>query len=353
MTFVIGSKSFSLEEFIVHCQKSNLTHLRTIRNVLTSWYDTSEHMALQTSGSTSQSKTITLKKEYMRMSAMKTQSYFGYKSGATAILCLPVKYIGGMMMLIRALVSDLRLIIVEPSLNPLVGIEEKIDFLPMTAAQMSASLDSNFSQVCHVSKILLGGGPVSPALHHQLQSISTKCYHSFGMTETMSHVAIRQLNGAGQSNVFHAIDGVQFSVDADDCIIVSGDHIDQDILTNDVVQLIDKYSFIWKGRKDNVINSGGIKIYPELIEPKISELIDSPYFIASIDDDRYGSIVCLFIETNEVANILKINESLSSQLTAYEIPKKTYAVSKFVMTETGKIQRQKSIELAVSENNIF
>jgi len=310
-------------------------------------------MSLETSGSTSESKTIRLAKSDMRTSALKTQAYFGYHSGDSALLCLPVKYIGGMMMLVRAIVSELRLIIVAPTLDPLSSIDEQVDFLPMTSAQMLNSLTNSLPQINQVKNILLGGGPVSRSLLNQLQDIEAACFHSFGMTETISHVAIRQLNHDGQSDIFHAIEGVQFSVDEDNCIIISGDHLREDIYTNDVVELMDEVSFIWKGRKDNVINSGGIKLYPELIEPKLSEIIAYPYFISSIEDARFGRVVSLFIECDSKSDFTKLYDSLSLHLSQYEMPKKIYKVSKFVMTATGKIQRQKSVDLALTENNII
>jgi len=347
---IVNREKYNLESFIDRFENSSEDYLRDICKILIQWSDDSDSMRLTTSGSTSTPKKITLPKLSMKTSALRTQDYFGYKSNDVALLCLPVKYIGGMMMLLRSLVSQLNLYIVKPSLNPLDQIDSKVNFAPMTPAQLSVSLEKSYPKIENIDKILLGGGPVNTELRNQISKLKPKVYHSFGMTETISHIAIRELNHQTKADSFHALKGVQLSVDDHSCLKINADYLNDTTVTNDVVELISSDQFRWIGRRDNVIISGGIKLYPEMIEHKLSNVISEEFFITAIDDDLLGQKVCLIMETDETIDLESLLDNISKHIDKYEIPKIVYSVAQFDRTETGKIIRNTTLDKAIVEH---
>jgi O-succinylbenzoic acid--CoA ligase len=347
---IINNETYSPEQFIEEFGNSEKEYLKNICSVLTDWKAHKKHMELTTSGSTSTAKTVTLSKSSMRTSALRTQEFFGYKKDDNAILCLPVKFIGGMMMLIRSIVSDINLYILEPSLNPLTKLQSNVQFVPMTPAQLSKTIEVNSSKIEYIDKILLGGGPVNSALMRKISKLRADVYHSFGMTETISHIAIKQLNPLVKDNYYNALKGVKFSVDEDSCLIIKADYLSETIMTNDVVELINEEQFIWKGRKDNVVISGGLKLYPEIIEQKLSQVINDEYFITGIEDELLGKKLCLVIENDSVIDSDYTLDKIKKYLDKYEIPKLVYGITQFERTETGKVKRAETLE-QVLENN--
>ena len=204
----------------------------------------------------------------MKNSAQLTGKTFELKEGDSTLLCMPMKYVAGKMMVVRALALGLDLKVVEPSSSPLKGLNKPIDFAAMVPLQLEKSLN----QLDKVKTLIVGGGQVNPALVDKLRDISTQVYETYSMTETLTHVAIKPLNGPNKQDVFQALDGVQFEIDERDCLVIHAPMLNPNpVLTNDLVALIDETSFHWLGRYDNVINSGGIKIIPEKVEAKLTE----------------------------------------------------------------------------------
>ena len=183
--------------------------------------------------------------------------------------------------------------VVEPSSNPLKGLESPIDFAAMVSLQLEKSLNDWHK----VKKLIVGGGRVNPQLVEKLQSGSTQVFETYGMTETLTHVAIKPLNGPNKSELFHVLDGVHFEKDDRDCLVIHATDLNPEpIVTNDLVELLDEKSFRWLGRHNNVINSGGIKIIPEVVEAKLSSIIsDRRYFIAGLPDESFGEKVVLVV----------------------------------------------------------
>ncbi|MDA8692658.1 AMP-binding protein [Saprospiraceae bacterium] len=344
---IVNNKKYTTESFLERFENSTEQYLNNICSLIRHWNDESNKIDITTSGSTSTPKTISLDKSSIKASALGTQAYFGYKDNDNALLCLPVKYIGGMMMLIRSLISNLNLYIVDPSLNPLSQLKSKIQFAPMTPAQLITSIKKNKSKIENIDKILLGGGPVSVALLDQISNLKSKVYHSFGMTETISHIAIKELNYHTKDETFFALNGVQLSIDDHSCLVIEAGYLKNKVITNDVVELINEEQFIWKGRRDNVINSGGVKLYPEVIEHKLSKVINEKYFITGIDDDILGQKLCLVLETNKEIDHQSYINRISKYLDRFEIPKAVYCVKQFAKTETGKVIRKKTLNRAI------
>ncbi len=307
-----------------------------VNQFIADWFSSSDEMVLQTSGSTGTPKSISVKKEWMRNSAELTRKTFGLKKGDSALLCMPMKYVAGKMMVVRSLKLGLELKVIEPSSNPMKGITEKIDFGAMVPLQ----LENTLNDLDKIKTLIVGGGQVNPKLVEKLQNVSTQVYETYGMTETLTHVAIKPLNGPSKSDVFRALDDIHFELDARECLVIHATALNPEpIVTNDLVDLIDENSFRWLGRYDNVINSGGIKIIPEVVEAKLSSIVPNRrFFIAGKSDKSLGEKVVLVVEGKSMDISCK-------SLDKFEQPKEIHFIPEFVETKSGKIHRQTTLSL--------
>jgi o-succinylbenzoate synthase len=305
-----------------------------VNQFISEWYNGEEEMTLQTSGSTGKPKSILVKKEWMKNSAQLTGKTFGIKEGDSALLCMPMKYVAGKMMVVRALELGLNLNVIEPSSSPLEGLDGTIDF----AAIVPLQLENSLHHLDKVKTLIVGGGQVHSALVEKLQSIKTEVFETYGMTETLTHVAIKLLNGRDKSDLFHTLDGIRFEMDERGCLVIHAPILNPEpVVTNDLVELVNDASFKWLGRFDNIINSGGVKIIPEVVEAKLAEIIkDHRYFIAGLPDESLGEKVVLIVEGDGM-------EIPFDKLDKYERPREIYFTSKFVKTDSGKLNREKTI----------
>ena len=328
-----------LSEWMHVFSDSPLSIHKEIADFLKLWMSEIDTVEVLTSGSTGTSKVISMHKSSMIQSAEITLRYFGLEEGMTALLCLPVKYIAGKMMLLRAITGKLNLIICEPDSMPLKNLKENIAFCAMTPYQVQASVTNNPDDFNKVTTLIIGGAEVTPQLESKLKQCDVECFATFGMTETISHIALRKLN---HDTEFHALDGVTFWQDERACLIIKAQHLDNDILTNDVVDLIDTKSFKWLGRIDNIINSAGIKIHPEQVEKKLQGLIDRRFFVTGSFDEQFGTAVCLVIEGDpfDASTMSLFESSLKDELDTYELPRSIIFMDQFLETETGKIVKQ-------------
>ena len=317
---------------------------------LLAWFDDSDFILSQTSGSTGNPKSIRLSKESMRNSARMTNQFFGLSSKSVCLLCLPASYIAGKMMLVRALVSGFNLLTVEPSANPFEKLLIPIDFTAITPYQLFYSAKS--LQKKSIRKIIVGGGMVTNKLEKISEAISAELYETYGMTETCSHIALRRFNGIDKSDYFRVLEGVTIRTDERECLAIKAPHLlKEEIKTNDIVELKGTTSFRWLGRVDSTINSGGIKIHPEQLEKKLEDIIPSSYFISSIPDDLLENKVVLVIESE--AYTPKQEEELKVQLetllSKYEIPKQIFYLPSFIHSEGNKVLRKPTLKKALKE----
>ena len=301
-----------------------------------------------TSGSTGNPKEITFQKNQLKKSALRTNSIFGLVSGSTILCCLNTDFVAGKMMLIRALEGDLNLIIQTPSSNPLQDIDEEhfIDFIALTPLQIDRILAESPQKIASIKNILIGGAMLHPLTEEKLQRQKAQIWHSYAMTETLTHVALRHVNGTEKSLAFHALPGVSFNVDARNCLVIKDQVLGiEQLISNDIVELIDEKSFRWIGRYDNVINSGGIKIRFEETENRINEIlkevkINHPICLISLPDDRLGEKLVLLIETKESEfNESDVKNILKEKLPKFHDPKVILSVPKLMLTTNGKIDR--------------
>lgn len=325
--------------------------IREIAQVITSWFDNQTHIRVATSGSTGIPKIIEHSKNSMKLSAQLTARRFGLTEGMTSLNCLPAQYIAGKMMLIRALVLGIDQICIEPKLVLRSKFDDKLDFVAMTPMQLSATLDNHPQLISQIRILILGGGPIMKNLNDKIQLLETQCFATYGMTETITHIATRPINGKHRTEIFKAVDNVRFEIEKGNLVIHAA-HLDSTpIRTSDQVILNDDQHFSWLGRADNVINTGGIKVHPEQVEERLQDVIEERYIITSAPDDLSGQRVILIIES-EGFNDDKMNflQKYFLTLSKIERPKNILFVGKFLETHTGKIKRD--LHLYISNVNL-
>ena len=309
------------------------------------WFDEKMDVPAKTSGSTGNPKKILLEKAKMAQSALMTGKFFNFKEKDTALLCLSPQFIAGKMMIVRAIIWQMNLVCVKPDGHPIEGLSQIVDFAAMIPLQVKNSIH-NKTQLGKVKTILIGGGAVDIKLCEQIQNIKPKCFASFGMTETLSHIAIKTLNGLNKSNSYKALNGVRLSTDERNCLKIRAPKLlDKAIITNDIVRLISDSEFEWLGRFDNVINSGGLKLFPEQIEEKLASFINQAFFLIGIPDEHLGEKMILLIESKKKNEDEKkqIHAKINSYLEKFQRPRAIYLISKFERTLTNKIQRKATL----------
>jgi len=304
---------------------------------LNQWFDCREYVDAHTSGSTGAPKDVRLLKADMVASARMTVEYFGLGDRSVLLCPLSADYIAGKMMLVRALYAHAVVVMLTPANCPVFSAA---DLLAIVPSQVDELVRHKELASC-ISNIIIGGAELSERRRRALIDAGFNAYETYGMTETCSHVALRRVCDGEQGRAFEALPGVHFSVDERGCLIVDVPHLSVGrVVTNDVVQLIDDGHFIWKGRFDNVINSGGIKIHPEQLEAEIARIIGPrvKFYVCGVDDDRWGRAVAMVYE-GSAEDSPHIAEMLSAALDHRCLPKHYYAVKALARTSSGKIRR--------------
>ena len=317
--------------------KEGEAHEKAIGDFLMDWIRPNEIITLKTSGSTGKPKLIHYHKQAMVNSALATGDHFGVAIGDKALHCLNADFIAGKMMLVRAMILGLEIDLVPPQGNVLQASDKVYDF----AAMVPLQVEQAFEDLDKVKTLLIGGAPSSVQLKEKLKQKSTRCYETYGMTETVTHIASRKINGS--SPLFSPLPGVKLLTDERGCMVIDVPYLTQEkVITNDLVSLKENQHFLLKGRIDNVINSGGIKIIPEEVEAKIAPYIALPFFIGSKEDSALGQKVLLFLEGETPVKLLAQLSTIES-LSKYELPKEIHSVPAFKRTPNGKVMRQQTI----------
>ena len=309
----------------------------TTAQFVNEWHNDLPYIIAMTSGSTGAPKAIKLSKKDIIKSAKATCQFFNIAKGATMVLPLSTNYIAGKMMVVRAIVSGANLWIETPSNRPLDKEYGVIDLLPVVPSQVDWIIANYQDTHNNIKNLLIGGGALSSNKEEALKSLGINAYVSYGMTETCSHIALRPIT----SNVYETLPGITISSDTRNCLEIKAPEFTyKEISTNDIVEIIDEHHFIWRGRDDNVINTGGIKVFPEEIEKKLSPIIPYPFYVIGEKHEKWGESVTLYIESNDNSiDKSKIIDEAASILKKYELPKKIKCVEKFVYTESKKIKR--------------
>lgn len=313
--------------------KEGEEHEKDLGSFLLDWLDDKETIQLTTSGTTGSPKVITIKKQSMVHSAIATGNYFNLHPQDKALLCLPARYIAGKMMIVRSMMLGLELDIMVPTshLDDLLP-HKNYDFVAIVPLQAENSLE----KLHQFKKIIIGGAKVSDDLANKLKDIKSDIYETYGMTETITHIAAKKIGEA----FFNILEHVSITTDDRSCLVIDVPSIsDEKVVTNDIVTILNANQFKWIGRYDNVINSGGIKLFPEQIEAKLASKISNRFFIIGQPDDILGSRVVLVIEGEQ----FDIDATLFDTLEKFEKPKEVLFVPEFVETETKKINRVKTL----------
>lgn len=328
------------------------------------WLSGAQEFVVRTSGSTGAPKPITLRREQMAASARATGEALGLIAGMRSLVCLPVRFIAGQMMLVRGLELGLAMTLVEPASDPLAGLpaDATFDFTAVVPLQLATLLNGPggyLERLNGMQAMLVGGAPVSTALEQQIQLLTAPVFHTYGMTETATHVALRRLNGPDASPYFHLLPGVEIDVDERQCLRVKGPMtLDQWLQTNDLVELapatcpLPPATFRWLGRYDNVINSGGVKVQVEAVEAAVERawlalgLAERRFFVAGLPDERLGQAVTLVIEGKALPCVEEeaLLAALERRLGRFARPRRVIYLSRLLETASGKLDRGASLQ---------
>ena len=325
----------NFNEVLLLGDNQKLPQISEIVSFMEFWYSDNDNIKFKTSGSTSNDKSeIVFNRAQLIASAEKTLQYFNLSQGDKALLCLSMDYVAGKMMLVRAIVGKLKLYIVEPSTSVWSEVDEKLDFAAMVPMQLK-KMPFNANEF--INTLLIGGAPLSKSMELKLKEASINSYHSFGMTETLSHFAIRNLN---HDNQYQLLDGVKIKIESNGRLHVCVPWICNSFMkTDDCVEMVSEKSFKWRGRFSSVINSGGIKHHPEIIENKLRPLLEGrEFFISSLSCDLLGQKIVLYIEGQE--QIVGLEKKMNHCLDSKEVPKLIKYIDLFNYSSSGKIMKK-------------
>lgn len=326
---------------------------------LAEWHNDSPTVLVHTSGSTGKPKPMLVEKRRMQASARITCRFLGLHEGDTALLCMPLDYIAGKMMVVRALTCGLQLVSVPPSSHPLATshlspFPSRLDFAAMVPLQVWNSLQvpEERHRLMHIRHLIIGGGAIDQALASQLADFPHQVWSTYGMTETLSHIALRRLNGPEASDWYTPFDGVALSLTDEGCLVISAPAVHEGpLVTNDIAELSSPAPagsprrFRILGRKDNVVCSGGIKIQIEEVERLLRPHLHVPYMITKAPDEKLGEQVVLLTESKTVGDVLAL---CRLHLPKYWVPRRILSVDRLPLTETGKPARHEAERMAMT-----
>ena len=310
------------------------------------WFSSTKVVRISTSGSTGAPKTLEIEKSRMRSSAKMTCDFFNLKEESSALLCLPIDFISGKMMMVRAIERGLIMEIAEPSANPLEKLAEEVDFCAMTPMQVENSLD----KIHLIKNLIIGGAQVSERLKLKIfenlkkSEVNNRIFETYGMSESLSHIALKEIY-PNAAEYFRVLDGVEISQDERGCLTIDAQKlVSERLQTNDVVKLLDKNHFKFLGRTDFVINSGGVKIFPEILEnflkKELAKIgIENELVYSGVEDEFLGQKLVLFVEGKEESEIVNAISNMEFEK-KYHRPKEIVFLEKFPRSENGKILRK-------------
>ncbi len=309
-------------------------------NFLAEWYNNNSYIEVKTSGSTGTPKSIHLEKSFVAASAQRTLNFFQLKAGDKILHCLPSNFIAGKLMLVRALIGELNVHIVDPSTSFHFLAHENYTFAALVVNQMHKILEQ-YPEI-PIEKILLGGSAIPSSLEPKLQAINSLCYSSYAMTETATHIALRQINHSPVDNYYHCLNNIHVQLNENGCLQIHMPGLaHESINTNDIATLINKKTFLIRGRIDNCIISGGKKFFAEEIEQQLAPHIPFEFMISSQAHDSLGEEIILFLEAPySIALEQKIKAICAQVLSKHEQARAFFFVEKLERTENGKIKRK-------------
>lgn len=314
-----------------------------VEEFLAEWNNSEPTVRVHTSGSTGKPKEMSVEKSRMLASAKMTCDFLNLKPGNTALLCMPLDYIAGKMVVVRSIERQMRLINVEPSSHPLAEVNEHIDFVAFVPLQVLKTLEveEETSRFHDITNVIIGGGAIDAALETRLRACANNIYSTYGMTETLSHIALRKVSGEDASDWYTPFGNVHLSQTADGCLVIDAPLVcNERLITNDIVEMNPQGQFRVIGRKDNTINTGGVKVQIEEVEKCIREkVLHSDFMITSCKDSTFGEIVVMLVPRYLTSEQRKTLIDATNALPRYWKPKKIVDVDSLPTTETGKPDR--------------
>ncbi len=344
--FYLNGKRFERNELISYCWEASADPSTSswqagVFRFILDFLSPGTTIVQKTSGTTGKAKQLDLRKDSMLVSAKKTISRFELGKQDSALLCLPVDYIAGKMMVVRALSASMNLVTVEARGRPLEGFRQEIDLAAMVPLQVYQSIRHG-DPLEEIKVLLIGGSEIHPDLRRRIEELrGTRAFESFATSETCSHIALRALNGPNRAEEFSVLEGIGINRDERGCLLIDAPGIaGSTVVTNDLVELNGKTGFRWLGRIDNLIKSGGLPIIPEEIERKIIPLIEMNCMIVPVPDVRLGQRPVLAVETGKLgADKQEIARRLEGVLTAAEQPRSIVFFRKFPVNASFKYDR--------------
>lgn len=314
---------------------------RDLYHFLADWFSESSYITVHTSGSTGTPKELTVRKEQMMQSATLTCSFLGLGKGDNALLCMPLQYIAGKMVVVRALVAGLRLILRMPSGHPLADVEEPLRFAAMIPLQVYNSIlvPEERERLCKTEILIIGGGAINKELEDEIRKLSNTVYSTYGMTETLSHIALRKLNGPDASPAYTPFSSVRISVSSDETLVINAPLVcDDTLVTNDIVRIHPNGTFTILGRKDNIINTGGVKVQIESVEEMLHSIISANFAITAVPHPKLGEAIVLLLD--KTADTEGLSDKIASLLPKYQQPKYIRKADAIPQTGSGKTDRK-------------
>lgn len=319
----------------------------TLDEFVSDWQSDCSTLLVHTSGSTGKPKPMLVEKRRMEASARITCGFLGLRAGDTALLCMPLDFIAGKMVVVRSLVWGLRLVAVEPSGHPLKGLTESPTFAAMVPMQVYNSLkvEEERRLLCGITHLIIGGGAVNSDMAEELRGFPNAVWSTYGMTETLSHIALRRISGSGASEWYEPFESVDVSLNGDGCLVIDAPEVCASrLVTNDIAEIAgDGRRFRIIGRKDNVICSGGIKLHIEDIEAKLHAHINDPFMITKRGDRKFGETVVMLTTADDMSRIIGTCQQC---LPKYEQPHAYVHVDRIPTTATGKPARAEAMKIA-------
>lgn len=328
----------------------------TLANFLAEWFNPLPVLKVQTSGSTGTPKELWVEKERMRNSAHLTVSFLGLQTGDTALICMPLKYIGGKMVIVRAIIAGLNLIPVKPSGHPMSTLETTPVFAAMTPMQVfnSIQIAEEKERLEQIRHLIIGGGAIDTELALALKKFPHAVWSTYGMTETLSHIALRRLNGSESSEWYTPFSQVNLSLSAEGTLVIQAPSVNpKTLVTNDLATFNSQGQFRIIGRKDNVLNTGGVKVQIEQVEALLQPLLPFAIQITGVPDPKFGERIVLLAETGESLNETqrRLLEEAFGNLPPYWRPKETIPLPSLPKTGSGKPDRAKARQIASEHIN--
>ena len=347
---IMNNKVFSFLEIKSKLIVSEDEYMNEVLRFCHDWLTGQQGFVLNTSGSTGIPKPISIKRKQMEASAFMTADALDLELGMKAFCCLNTNYIAGKMMLVRAMMVGMSIEVVKPSSIPFSQDTKAFDFIALVPMQIDSIINSRYLTLLNqAKKIIVGGAPISFFLTQQIkQKILPEVYHTYGMTETVSHIALKKVK---DDDVYQVLDGVKVSLSDKDCLEIEADVTNgEKLVTNDIVELLGGNQFRWLGRSDFVVNSGGVKIHPALLEDEIQQILYEKnielnhFFIIGIPDERLGEKIVMCVEGEDV-DLSAVFDCLE----AYQQPKKVFFIEKFEYTKTGKVNKKETLTKCLSQ----